>query len=58
MKGLEKESKDTTITFRTNSVLKEKLELFAVKESRSLSNAIEILLTKGIEELNTTKKRK
>ena len=40
----EKDNKGTTITFRTNEQLKKKLETLAAKESRSLSNFIEVVL--------------
>lgn len=43
-----KVEKDTTITFRTNKELKKKLEQTAAKESRTLSNMIEVLLEKSI----------
>lgn len=45
-----KENKDTTITFRTNAELKKKLEMMAAKESRTLSNLIEVLLEKAIKD--------
>ena len=43
------ENKNTTITFRTGEKLKKKLEEMAVKEHRTLSNLIEMLLEKSIE---------
>jgi predicted HicB family RNase H-like nuclease len=45
-----KENKDTTITFRTSEELKKKLEVMAAKESRSLSNFIELILEKAVKE--------
>lgn len=47
---IEKENKDTTITFRTSEDLKKKLELMASKEHRTLSNLIVCLLEKSIKE--------
>lgn len=47
-----KTEKDTTITFRTTKELRKKLEEMAAKESRTLSNLIELLLDKA-----TTKKK-
>jgi predicted DNA-binding protein len=49
------DSKETSITFRTTKELKEKLENFAYKESRTVSNMIELLLQK---ELETVKSKK
>lgn len=46
---MEKENKDTTITFRTNEDLKKQLEIMAAKEHRTLSNFIVYLLEKAIE---------
>lgn len=45
-----KVNKNTTITFRTNEELKKKLEMMAAKESRTLSNLIEVLLEKAIKD--------
>jgi len=47
---IEKDNKNTTITFRTNEELKKKLELMAAKENRTLSNLIELLLEKATKE--------
>jgi hypothetical protein len=49
------DNKATSITFRTTKELKEALENFAIKEHRTLSNMIEILLEK---ELDTAKIKK
>ena len=46
----EKDNKTTTITFRTSEELKKKLETMDNKESRSVSNLIEVLLEKAIKE--------
>lgn len=45
-----KDSKATTITFRTSEDLRKKLELMATKEHRTLSNLIEYLLDKATKE--------
>lgn len=42
--------KTTTITFRTTVELKKKLEKIASKESRSVSNMIEVLLETAVKE--------
>lgn len=47
---MEKENKDTTITFRTSEDLKKQLEIMAAKEHRTLSNLIVYLLEKVIGE--------
>lgn len=44
-----KDEKDTSITFRTTGSLKKKLQAMADKESRTLSNMIELLLKKATE---------
>jgi predicted transcriptional regulator len=46
----DKENKAATITFRTSDELKKKLEAMAVKEHRTLSNLIEMILEKVIKE--------
>lgn len=50
-----KDTKSTTITFRTTNELKEKLEAIAAKEKRTLSNMIEVLLDKAIASIGKTK---
>ena len=45
-----KENKETTITFRTSEDLKKKLEAMAIKEHRTLSNMIELILEKATKE--------
>ena len=45
-----KDGKDTSITFRTTEELKKKLEAMAAKDSRTLSNYIEMLLEKFVKE--------
>jgi len=45
-----KENKEATITFRTSQELKNKLEMMAEKEHRTLSNLIEYLLEKATKE--------
>lgn len=47
---INKENKDTTITFRTSEELRKKLETMAAKEHRTLSNLIEYLLEKATKE--------
>lgn len=42
----DRNTKDATITFRTNQGLKKKLEEMAAKNKRTLSNLIELLLEK------------
>ena len=44
-----KTEKDTTITFRTTKSLRKKLELMAKKDLRTLSNLIELVLEKAVE---------
>jgi predicted transcriptional regulator len=41
--------KETSITFRTTEELKAKLQAMADKENRTLSNMIELLLSKSVE---------
>jgi len=45
-----KDNKNTTITFRTSEELRKKLESMAVKEHRTLSNLIEMILEKAVKE--------
>ena len=44
-----KNGKETSITFRTSEDLKNKLQSMAEKESRTLSNMIELILAKATE---------
>jgi len=50
-----KDTKKATITFRITNEMKAKLEALAVKEKRTVSNLIEVLLDKAIESMNKTK---
>lgn len=43
-----KDNKTVSITFRTTEELKKKLEDLAMKDKRTLSNMIEVLLEKAI----------
>lgn len=47
---MNKDNKNTTITFRTSEELKKRLEAMAAKENRSVSNLIEVILEKATKE--------
>lgn len=46
---MKQEEKTATITFRTTESLKNSLEAMAAKDMRTLTNLIEVILTKAVE---------